>query len=97
LKIIAIAALMTKAKKRLASGYTCPHVSLVGDVMFQKDLGHPDCQFRKVLYKRLNGIKEDVERYLAQLDQRYLMPFQCIALMSINTFLVIIGNTSSME
>ena len=37
-----------------------------------KDLGHQMANYEKVLHKGLKGIKEEVEWYLAQLDQPYM-------------------------
>ncbi|HWQ73029.1 MAG TPA: pyruvate formate lyase family protein [Desulfitobacteriaceae bacterium] len=59
-------------KKGLASGYNCPHVPVSGDLQFQKDLGHQMASFEKVLTKGFQGIKEEAEWYMAQLDQPHM-------------------------
>jgi formate C-acetyltransferase len=58
-----------KAYLRTAS---CKHIPTFADLSLDKDLGHQMANYEKVLHKGLKGIKEEVEWYLAQLDQPYM-------------------------
>ena len=58
-----------KAYLRTAS---CKHIPSFADLSLDKDLGHQMANYEKVLHLGLKGIKEEVERYLAQLDQPYM-------------------------
>jgi formate C-acetyltransferase len=50
----------------------CPHLPVIADLSLDKDLGHQMANYEKVLHKGLAGIKQEVEMYLAQLDQPYV-------------------------
>jgi pyruvate-formate lyase len=58
-----------KAYTRTSS---CPHIPIFADLSLDKDLGHQMANYEKVLHKGLKGIKEEVEWYMAQLDQPYM-------------------------
>lgn len=58
-------------EKAFASTAPCPHIPVVGDLSLDKDLGHMMANYEKVLHKGLKGIREEVEWYLAQLDQPF--------------------------
>jgi len=51
---------------------SCPHIPVFSHVSLEKDIGHQMANYEKVLHKGLKGIKEEVEWYLAQLDQPYM-------------------------
>jgi pyruvate formate-lyase/glycerol dehydratase family glycyl radical enzyme len=59
-------------EKAFAMYTSCPHMPNMGDLMLQKDIGHQMANYEKVLHKGLNGIKEEVKWYLAQLDYQYM-------------------------
>jgi formate C-acetyltransferase len=50
----------------------CPHIPIIADLSIDKDLGHQMANYEKVLHKGLRGIREEVEWYIAQLDQPYM-------------------------
>jgi formate C-acetyltransferase len=50
----------------------CPHIPIIADLSIDKDLGHQMANYEKVLHKGLRGIREEVEWYMAQLDQPYM-------------------------
>ncbi len=50
---------------------SCPHIPGISDLSIDKDVGHQMANYEKVLLKGLKGIREEVEWYLAQLDQPY--------------------------
>ena len=58
-----------KAYTRTSS---CPHIPIFTDYSLDKDLGHQMANYEKVLHKGLKGLKEEVEWYMAQLDQPYM-------------------------
>ncbi|MCJ7684569.1 MAG: hypothetical protein MUO68_09770, partial [Desulfobacteraceae bacterium] len=49
-----------------------PHIPVIGDLSLTKDLGHQVVNYEKVLYKGLKGIREEVEHYMAELEQPYI-------------------------
>src|SRR4030042_1002819 len=49
-----------------------PHIPVIGDLSMTKDLGHQVVNYEKVLYKGLKGIREEVEYYMAELEQPYI-------------------------
>jgi len=51
---------------------SCPHIPNLGDVSMNRDVGHQMANYEKVLRKGLKGIREEVEWYMAQLDQPYM-------------------------
>jgi formate C-acetyltransferase len=51
---------------------SCPHIPIIADLSIDKDLGHQMANYEKVLHKGLKGIREEVEWYMAQLDQPYM-------------------------
>jgi pyruvate-formate lyase len=51
---------------------SCPHIPNVGDTSMKRDVGHQMANYEKVLRKGLKGIREEVEWYMAQLDQPYM-------------------------
>ncbi len=50
---------------------SCPHIPVIGDVSMTRESGHMFLNFNKVLCKGLKGIKEEVRRKIAELDQPY--------------------------
>jgi pyruvate formate-lyase/glycerol dehydratase family glycyl radical enzyme len=50
---------------------SCPHIPVIADLSLDKDVGHQMANYEKVLHKGLKGIREEVEWYMAQLDQPY--------------------------
>ena len=50
---------------------TCQHIPNVNRMSMLRDPGHQMPNFEKVLVKGLKGIRAEVERYMAQLDQPY--------------------------
>jgi formate C-acetyltransferase len=50
---------------------TCQHIPNVNRMSMLRDPGHQMPNFEKVLIKGLKGIREEVEWYMAQLDQPY--------------------------
>ncbi len=50
---------------------SCSHIPVIADLSLDKDVGHQMANYEKVLHKGLKGIREEVEWYLAQLDQPY--------------------------
>lgn len=48
-----------------------PHIPVIGDLSLSKDLGHQMVNYEKVLYKGLRGIREEIETYMAELNQPY--------------------------
>ena len=59
-------------EKAFVSTAACKHLPIITDYSLDKDLGHQMANYEKVLLKGLKGIKEEVEWYLAQLDQPYM-------------------------
>jgi pyruvate formate-lyase/glycerol dehydratase family glycyl radical enzyme len=59
-------------EKAYPSTSSCPHIPNVGDVSMERDVGHQMANYEKVLHKGLKGIREEVEWYMAQLDQPYM-------------------------
>lgn len=51
---------------------SCPHIPNSAGVDMWRDIGHQMPNNEKVLHKGLKGIKEEVEWYMAQLDQPYM-------------------------
>ena len=58
-------------EKAFSSTASCHHLPVIGDLSIDKDLGHIMANYGKVLEIGLKGIKEEVEWYLAQLEQSY--------------------------
>jgi pyruvate formate-lyase/glycerol dehydratase family glycyl radical enzyme len=50
---------------------SCPHIPNLGDLSLSRDPGHQMANYEKVLYKGLNGIREEVLWYMAQAEQPY--------------------------
>ena len=51
---------------------SCTHLPVIADLSLDKDLGHQMANYEKVLHKGLVGIKQEVEMYMAQLNQPYV-------------------------
>ncbi|MCL5959289.1 MAG: hypothetical protein M1358_08210, partial [Chloroflexi bacterium] len=51
---------------------SCKHIPNFADLMTQQDAGHMLANYEKVLWKGLNGLREEVESYRAHLDQPYM-------------------------
>ena len=50
---------------------SCPHIPNSAGTSMWRDVGHQAPNNEKVLYRGLKGIREEVESYMAQLDQPY--------------------------
>lgn len=48
-----------------------PHIPVIGDLSLYKDLGHQMVNYEKVLYKGLKGVREEIVRYMEELEQPY--------------------------
>ena len=57
-----------KAYTRTSS---CAHIPVIAEMTSDRDLQHLLLNYDKVLHKGLNGIKKEVEYYLAELNQTY--------------------------
>jgi len=66
---IADAEVKEKAYPAISS---CPHIPGIGDGSLGRDAGHQNANYEKVLHKGLQGIKKEVEWYMAQLNQPYM-------------------------
>jgi pyruvate formate-lyase/glycerol dehydratase family glycyl radical enzyme len=58
-------------EKAFSTTSSCSHIPFIADLSLDKDIGHQMANYEKVLHKGLKGIREEVEWYLAQLDQPY--------------------------
>ena len=58
-------------EKAYPSVASCPHLPAIADWQINHDIGHQMANYEKVLYKGLNGIRAEVEHYLAEVDQPY--------------------------
>ncbi|HXY74091.1 MAG TPA: pyruvate formate lyase family protein, partial [Dehalococcoidales bacterium] len=58
-------------EKTFPNKAACPHIPQLADRMAQQDAGQQMTNYEKVLNIGLNGIKKEVQWYLAQLDQPY--------------------------
>jgi pyruvate formate-lyase/glycerol dehydratase family glycyl radical enzyme len=62
-----------EVKDKAFSETACdPHIPVIGDLSMTKDLGHQVVNYEKVLYKGLQGIRKEVEYYMAELEQPYI-------------------------
>ena len=59
-------------EKAWVSTSSCPHIPVFSDMSLGKDIGHQMANYEKVLHKGLQGIKEEVEWHMAQIDQPYM-------------------------
>ena len=58
-------------EKTYPTSSSCPHITNIGDLSMNRDVGHQMANYEKVLYKGLKGIREEVEWHKAQLDKQY--------------------------
>ncbi len=51
---------------------SCPHIPNFCDLIVQQDAGHTLCNYEKVMYKGLKGIKDEVKWYMSKLDDPHM-------------------------